>query len=136
VTVLTLPASGPAGSSADGCPMSVTSSKITVGAKGQASVRLSCPLGCTGKFALEVSAHTVSRHELARLVGHEGSSDLATGGFKLTAPTGLVRLHLDRFARRFLAHHHGHLTAELSNDDDPEATASITRPVKVALRLR
>jgi hypothetical protein len=44
-------------------------------------------------------------------------------------------MRLDRYARQFLAHHHGHLTAEVSSElDDPETTASIARPVKILVR--
>jgi hypothetical protein len=135
VTILTLPAAGPAGSTKDGCPMSVTSSKITVGPSGRAAVRLSCPLGCEGRLDLEVSAPAATRRELARLLDHEGFTGLAIGGFKLAPGSGLVHMRLDRYARQFLARHHGRLTAELTTDvTDPETTASIARAVKVLVR--
>jgi len=135
VTVLTLPAAGPAGSGADGCPMSITSSKITVGPRGRAAVRVSCPLGCKGRLSLEVSASAATHRELARLLNHQGFQGLAMGEFKLPAGQGLVHMRLDRYARQFLAHHHGRLTAELSSEeDDPETTASIGRPVKILVR--
>ena len=135
VTVLTLPAAGPAGSTEDGCPMSVTSKTMTVGPRGRTSVRVSCPLGCKGRVDLEVSRPAASRRELARLLGHQGYSGLAMGGFDISTGSGLVHMRLDRYARRFLAHHHGSLAAKVSSDvTDPETTASIARPADVIVR--
>ncbi len=135
VTVLMLPATGPAGSAADGCPIRVTSTKITVPRSGRAAVRVSCPLGCKGRLSLEVSAPAATHRELARLLDHQGFQGLAMGEFKLPPGSGLVHMRLDRYARQFLAHHHGRLSAELANDvTDPETTASIGRPVKILVR--
>jgi hypothetical protein len=135
VTILPLTASGPAGSGADGCPMSVTSSRITVGRSGRAAVPVSCPLGCEGRLNLQVSAPAATRRELARLLENQGFQGLAAGEFKLPAGSGLVHMRLDRYARQFLIRHHGRLTAELVSDvTDPETTASIARPVKVVVR--
>jgi hypothetical protein len=135
VTVLTLSAAGPAGSAADGCPMSIASRKITVGPRGRTAVRVSCPLGCKGRLSLEVSAPAASHRELARLLDNQGFQGLAMGEFSLPAGSGVVHMRLDRYARKFLARHHGHLTAELATDGtDPETTASIGRPVKILLR--
>ena len=85
VTVLTLPAAGPAGSAADGCPISVTSTKITVPPNGRIAARVSCPLGCKGRLSLEVSAPAATHRELARLLDHQGFQGLAMGEFKLPA---------------------------------------------------
>lgn len=135
VTLLTLPTTGPAGSAADGCPMSVTSDKITVGPAGRAAVRVDCPLGCEGRLSLEVSAPAATRREVARLEDNQGFQGLAMGEYKLPAGAGLVHMRLDRYARQFLTHHHGRLTAELANDfTDPETTASLARPVTVLVR--
>ena len=135
VTVLTLPAAGPAGTTQDGCPMSVTSSRIAVGPGGRTAVRVSCPLGCKGRLNLEVPRSSASRRELAGLLNHQGFTGLAMGGFRLSAGSGLVHMRLDRYARRFLARHRRSLSAEVDSDvTDPETTASITRPVKVIVR--
>jgi len=135
VTLLTLPATGPAGNHQDGCPMSVTSKKIVVGPKGRATVRIACPLGCKGRLALEVSRSGVSRRELRLLLEQQGDAGLAMGGFTLSGGSGLVHMRLERYAMRFLARHHGHLSAEVSSDPtDPETTASIARPVKLLLK--
>jgi hypothetical protein len=84
---------------------------------------------------VEVSAPAATRRELARLLENQGFQGLATGEFKLPAGSGLVHMRLDRYARQFLIHHHGRLTAELVSDvTDPETTASIARPVKVIVR--
>jgi hypothetical protein len=119
VTVLALPATGPAGSTGDGCPMSAGSSRIIVGPRGRGAVRVSCPLGCKGRLELRG--------------GRRGELELADFAFTLPSGSGRVQLRLDREARRFLARHHGRLSGELSSDPtDPEATASIAA-VKVVV---
>jgi hypothetical protein len=127
VTLMAAPSSGPTSAPGDGCPMTITSTRISVGPAGRTAVRVSCPLGCAGRLILYVSVPAVTRRELNNLLNNEGYEGLAIADFTLPAGSGVVRMRLDRAARRILARHGRGIATQVAMDpSDPVATAAIS----------
>jgi hypothetical protein len=126
VTLFAVPATAPATAAGDGCPMTITSTRIAVGPAGRTAVRVACPLGCAGRLVLYVSVPAVTRREIDTLLNNEGYEGLAMAGFTLGPGSGVVRFRFDRTARRILARHHAGIAAEVAMDpSDPTQTATI-----------
>ena len=131
---MTLPAAGPAGSGSRRLPDEHhLEQDHRRPQRGRAAVRVSCPLGCKGRLSLEVSGSRRDPPRTRAPARAPGIPGLRRGGIHASGRVRLpYHMRLDRYARHFLAHHHGHLTAELSTDGtDPETTASIGHPVKI-----
>jgi hypothetical protein len=129
VTIVSLPATPATPQAPAGCPVRVDTTKLVLSAsKHTAKVPVSCPNGCTGRFAL-FPPLTPEGH--LQLVGLQDS--LARTTLRLRAgATRTITLHFSKVAQRFVAKAKGLKSVRFGTDvAELDPTPTVSLPAKI-----